>query len=424
MLTPRPEKKRPGPLIVVVCLTILLSAAVNVYQLVKSTQPPSLYIKDFNVEYVMASAALNGESPYKPLPELARYADGYTAQYLQHPSPHPPAVIFVGIPFTRLDLGRAVLLWLLFELVCVAAASALMLKAVVGRVSATGVGMLVLVWLAWHPFEREMFWGQLMIVTLTLVCGAWVALRSKREMLGGVLLGVALALKLFGWPLMLYLLLMRRWRALFAAGLSFGLLHVAAAFVIGFSDTLTYYTVVGPTVSKIYREFAGNFSVWTIGTRVFGVSWTDWYNPLIHVPAIAPVVSLVAVGCVLVLALRGALRARSFDSAFCALTCVSTVLNPIAWSHYLVLTAPALCLVAWRMKQGGFTRRTIIIAGALVVMGLLVEILLPAIMWLSPRVPGAPPVPFLVSTISFLPLVFVLLLTHVVMRVHNAEGVR
>jgi hypothetical protein len=414
VLTPRPEKKRFGPLIVVViCLTILGSAIVNVYQIVNSTRPPSLYIKDFNVEYVMARAALNGESPYKPLPELARYADGYTAHYLQHPSPHPPAVIFVGIPFTRFALGRAVLLWLLLELLCVAVASALMLKAIAGRVSLVGVSVLVLVWLAWHPFEREMFWGQLMIVTLTLVCGAWVALRAQREMLGGVLLGVALALKLFGWPIVLFLLLTRRWRAFFSAVIAFALLHLAAALVIGFGDIVAYYRVVGPSVSKLYRGFAGNFSVWTIGTRVFGVSWTDWYNPLVHVPSIAPVVSVVAVVCVLILTIRGALHTRSFDSAFCALTCVSTVLNPIAWSHYLVLTAPALCLVAWRIKPGGFTRRTIIVAGALVVLGLLVEIVLPAIMWLSPRVPGASPVPFLVSTISFLPLVFVLLLTRV-----------
>jgi alpha-1,2-mannosyltransferase len=325
-------------------------------------------------------------------------------------------VIFVGIPFTRFALGRAVLLWLLLELLCVAVASALMLKAVAGRVSLVGVSVLVLVWLAWHPFEREMFWGQLMIVTLTLVCGAWVALRAQREMLGGVLLGVALALKLFGWPIVLFLLLTRRWRAFFSAVIAFALLHLAAALVIGFSDIVAYYRVVGPSVSKLYREFAGNFSVWTIGTRVFGVSWTDWYNPLVHVPSIAPVVSVVAVVCVLILTIRGALHTRSFDSAFCALTCVSTVLNPIAWSHYLVLTAPALCLVAWRIKPGGFTRRTIIVAGALVVLGLLVEIVLPAIMWLSPRVPGAPPVPFLVSTISFLPLVFVLLLTRVTLN--------
>src|SRR6185503_20533222 len=150
--------------------------------------------------------------------------------------------------------------------------------------------------------------------------------------------------------------------------------------------------------------------------RVFGVSWTDWYNPLVQVPSNAPVVSVVAVVFVLLLTIRGALHTRSFDSAFCALTCISTVLNPIAWSHYLVLTAPALCLVASRIKPGGFTRRTTIVAGALVGLGLLVEIVLPAIMWLSPRVPGAPPVPFLVSTISFLPLVFVLLLTRVVMQ--------
>jgi hypothetical protein len=232
-------------------------------------------------------------------------------------------------------------------------------------------------------------------------------------MLGGILLGVALALKLFGWPIVLFLLLTRRWRAFFGAAVSFALLHLAAAFVIGFSDIVAYYTAVGPSVSKLYREYAGNFSVWTIGTRVFGVSGIEWYNPLIHVPAIAPIVSVVAVVCVLVLVLRGALHTRSFDTAFCALTCVSTVLNPIAWPHYLVLTAPALCLVAFWMNRRGFTRRTIIIATALVVMGLLVEILLPAIVWLSPRLPGAPPVPFLVSTISFLPLVFVLLLTRV-----------
>jgi hypothetical protein len=403
-------------LVVVLSLTILLSAIVNVYQIIDSTRPPSLYIKDFNVEYVMASAALNGESPYKPLPELARYADGYTAHVLKHPSPHPPAVIFVGIPFTPFNLSTAVPLWLLVELVCLATSSALMMKAVTGRVSVAGVSILMLVWLAWHPFERELFWGQLMIVTLTLVSGAWVALRSQREMLGGVLLGVAMALKLFGWPIVLFLLLTRRWRAFFGAAVSFGLLHLAVAFVIGFSDIVAYYTVVGPSVSKIYREFAGNFSVWTIGTRVFGVSGIDWYEPLIHVPAIAPLVSVVAVVCVLILVLRGALHTRSFDAAFCALTCVSTVVNPIAWPHYLVLTAPALSLVAWRLKPGRFTRRSIIIAGALVVMGLLVEIVLPAIMFLSPRIPGAPPVPFLVSAISFLPLVFVLCLTRVTLK--------
>jgi hypothetical protein len=232
-------------------------------------------------------------------------------------------------------------------------------------------------------------------------------------MLGGGLLGVALALKLFGWPIVLFLLLTRRWRAAFAAALSFSFLNLAAALIIGFREVVTYYTVVGPEVSKLYREFAGNFSVWTIGTRVFGVGWVEWYNPLIHLPSFAPLLSIAAVVCVLILALKGALRTRSFDSAFCALTCVSTVLNPIAWNHYLVLTTPALCLVAWRIKQGGFTRRATIALSVLVVLGLLVEHVLPAIMLLSPRVPGASPVPFIVSTISFLPLVFVLLLTRV-----------
>ena len=399
-------------LFLLLCVALLSLALTNLVKLVKSTYPPSIYIKDFNVEYVMARAALNGESPYKPLHELARYADGYTAEYLKHPSPHPPPVIFVGLPFTSLDLGRAALLWLLIELACIAVSTILMVKAVAGRVNVFAVIFLFFVWVAWHPFEREMFWGQLMILTLTLTSAAWVALRSQRDMLGGALLGVAVALKLFGWPLVLFLLLMRRWRAVFGAALAFTFLNLAAALLVGFNEVVAYYTVVGPEVSKIYRAIAGNFSVWSIGPRVFDAGADNWYKPLINVPSLATILSIVAVLGVLVLVIRRALQTRSFDSAFCALACVSIVLNPIAWSHYLVLTAPALCLVAWRIKHDGFTRRNMITAGVVVVMALSIEYVLPAVATLS----GSLPVPFLLSAITYLPLAFVLLLTQLALR--------
>jgi len=400
-------------LLVLFLFVALLSLAItNLIKLLDSTRPPLVYIKDFNVEYVMARAVLNGESPYKPLPELARYADGYTAEYLKHPSPHPPPVIIVGIPFTYFDLSRAALLWLLFELACLAVSSVLMVKAAAGRVNGVAASMLFLVCVAWDPFDREMFWGQLMILTLTLISGAWVALRSERDVPGGLLLGVALALKLFGWPIVLFLLLTRRWRAVFAAALSFALLNLAAALLIGFNEIVTYYTVIGPEVSKLYRGIAGNFSVWSIGPRLFDASADGWYKPLIDVPALAPLLSIAAVVGVLVLVIRETLHRRPFDSAFCALACISIVINPIAWSHYLVLTAPAMCLLAWRMKQVGFSRRNIIVAGVVLVMGLLIEYVLPVTAALS----SSRPVPFLISVITFFPLTFVFLLTHLTLR--------
>ena len=403
--------KRLLLLIVVLFLALLSSALVNVPKLVDSTRPPILYVKDFNVEYVMARAALNGESPYKPLPELARYAEGYTAEYLKHPSPHPPPVIFVGMPFTRFDLNRAVLLWLLFELICVAVSSALILKAVAGRVSVVSVVALFIVLIAWYPFARELFWGQLMIPTLALTTGAWLALRSGKDKAGGTLLGIALTLKLYGWPIILFLLITRRWRAVFSAALVFLFLNLAAALVIGFGEVINYYVVVGPAVSKVYRATEGNFSLWSIGPRVFDATADNWYQPLIHIPALAMFVSLVIVAGALVLALKGALRSRSFDSAFCALTSISVVVNPIAWTHYLVLTAPALCLVASWIMQGKVLRKNMLVAGVVLVAALLIEHTLPAIVALSPRVSGAEPVPFAVSVIAYLPLAFVLLLT-------------
>lgn len=401
------------PLIALLFLALLSSALVNLPKLLDSTRPPILYVKDFNVEYVMARAALNGESPYKPLPELARFAEGYTAEYLKHPSPHPPPVIFIGMPFTLFDLSRAIVLWLLFELLCVAVSSVLILKAVAGRVSVIGVVALFIVLMAWYPFARELFWAQLMIPTLALMTGVWVALRSGRDTAGSVLLGTALALKLFGWPIILFLLITRRWRAVFGAGLVFLLHNLAAGLVIGFGEVINYYVSVGPAVSKLYRATEGNFSLWSIGPRMFDASADNWYQPLIHIPSVAMFVSLVIVAGVVALALKGTLRTRSFDSAFCALACISVVVNPIAWTHYLVLTAPALCLVARRIVHGKAPRKSMLVAGVVLVAALLIEHTLPAVVALSPRVSGADPVPFAVSFIAYLPLAFVLLLTYV-----------
>jgi len=399
-------------LLVLLFVSVFMSALTNLVKLVESTYPPSLYIKDFNVEYVMAHAVLNGESPYKPLPELARFADGYTAQYLQHPSPHPPSVIFVGLPFTAFALGRAVFLWFLFELLCLVASSVLLLKVLPGRVTALASIVLFFVWIAWHPFEREMFWGQLMILTLTLISGAWLALRSGRDMLGGWLLGAALALKLFGWPIVLFLFITRKWRAVLGAALCFAFLNLAAALVIGFRDVVAYYTFVGPAVSKLYRATAGNFSLWTIGPRAFDATASDWYTPLVNVPSLALLASLITVGVVLVLVVKATIHSHSFDTAFCALASISIVLNPIAWSHYLVLTAPALCLVGWRIWQARFPRRSVIPAAAVLILALLVEYTLPAVASLTQSF-GARLVPFWIGVIAYLPLAFVVLLTHV-----------
>ena len=399
-------------LVIVLFLAILSSGLVNVSKLVDSTRPPTLYVKDFNVEYVMARAALNGESPYKPLPELARFADGYTAQFLQHPSPHPPPVIFIGIPFTFFDLSRAVLIWLLIELACIAVSAAIILKAVTTRVSVIGVVALFVVCIGWYPFAQEMFWGQLNIITLALTASAWVALRSGRDMTSGLFLGTALAIKLFGWPIILFLVITQKWRAVFGAALAFTFLNFAAALVIGFGEVVNYYVAVGPAVSKLYRAIAGNFSLWSIGPRVFDAGADNWYKPLIDIPPLAMVVSVVIVGGVAVLALIGALHTRSFDSAFCSLVCVSIVANPIAWAHYLVLTAPALCLVASRIRGGRATRKSMVIAGVVLVMAVLLEYALTAVIALAPRVSGAQLVPFAVGAITYLPLAFVLLLAY------------
>ena len=47
---------------------------------------------------------------------------------------------------------------------------------------------------------------------------------------------------------------------------------------------------------------------------------------------------------------------RNFDAAFALLACVSAVINPVAWTHYLLWTVPAIGLLLQRLQMLGWPR--------------------------------------------------------------------
>jgi Glycosyltransferase family 87 len=172
--------------------------------------------------------------------------------------------------------------------------------------------------------------------------GAWLALRSGKAIWGGVLLGCVIALKLIAWPIVIFLVLRRNWRAVGAAGAVVVVANLAAALVMGFDRVIYYYVQVGASVSALYRASEGNFSILTLGWRIFSGTGSPIFisleaPPLVAAPAIAPYVSYSIVLILLVAGLVLAARAQSFDTSFGILICVSILISPVAWSHYLVL---------------------------------------------------------------------------------------
>ena len=417
------SSRQPGMALLkyLLVLVIVILGLTTLQLSLTSLLRPLVFRKDFIQEYLLARAVLNGVDPYLPLPELAsRFLGPLPNSVLQHPTPHPPAVALISLPLGVLSYEQAAAAWLLFEIICNVAAIYLLLLWFDRRPGLVLTSFVALAALGWNPFFEELITGQLMTLLLLLLTGAWLALRAEHTIRGGMLLGLTIALKLIAWPIILFLVIRKSWRAVITAGVTTAAANVAAALLMGFDNMLYYYQEVGGTVASLYKAYEHNFSLWTVGWRVFegtGSPVVLGFNapPLVVAPALARLVSfaipLVLLGVGLVLAVR----VYSFDASFSILVCVSILVSPIAWRHYLVLALIPLVVVGRRLVTLDWPKKETNIVLAL---GLLFFIsraqLGKIILTLADQesaMGASAEVPFAVGLLSFVPTVVVLGLT-------------
>ncbi len=324
---------------------------------------PTVYRKDFIQEYLLAKAVLNGVNPYLPLPDLAELFIGpIPATIIQHPTPHPPPVAILSLPLGLLSYQPAAVVWFIFEIGCVIASVYLLQRWMKIGLSPAYTLLFASMTFAWEPFAIDLASGQLMTLLLLTLTIAWLSLRSGNDTLGGAMLGCTVALKLMAWPIIIFLVLRKNWRAVAAAGTVIVTANVAAALLMGFGPIAYYYMRVGAVVTPLYRAHSYNFSTYSIGWRFFeGTSSLMLAGinaaPLVLAPHIAQYVSITALLAVLVIGLTLASRVRSFDAAFGILVGVSVLVSPIAWAHYSVLILIPVVIAARLLLTLCFPKR-------------------------------------------------------------------
>jgi hypothetical protein len=99
--------------------------------------------------------------------------------------------------------------------------------------------------------------------------------------------------------------------------------------------------------------------------------------------------------------------ARSFDTAFGILLCASIVVNPIAWDHYMVLTAIPMTIVFRRLRDVSFPFETTTLARAAFVLTILpnVAYLTPALHFAVGDLGRLKILPFAAGLVTYVPLV-------------------
>ncbi len=264
---------------------------------------------------------------------------------------HPPVSVLLALPFAPFDYSLAHSLWNLFSLVAFAISIVVMVRALAIPLGPPLALVVVLILLS-GPMRAQLGFGQLNLVLLLLMTGAWWADRSEHPWWAGTFLGLATAIKIFPGLLFLYFALRRRWRALAAAGALVVLSNLTAMIVLGPEAFASYARQVLPEVSE-WRAHAGNCSLPGLCYKLFdpgrkGVA----VEPIARAPAVAA--GLMMIGCLLLLTVLAwtILRARSredCDRAFALSLVAMLLISPISWEHYFLLLLLPLALLWQRL---------------------------------------------------------------------------
>jgi alpha-1,2-mannosyltransferase len=253
--------------------------------------------------YPAAQDVLNGVSPYTFDPSV----DAGTV-YVYTPT---AAVLFA--PFTLLSIGAAQALVSFALIVCFLAT-----PWVLGIRDWRVYGAMCL----WSPFVSALQTANLTIVLGLLCALAWRA--RHRPLASGLLIGLAVALKAFLWPLAVWLLATRRFRSFAAAALLTAVSFASVTLFVGLGDFV-----------QLLREHSDLFD--DRGYTLFAL--------LAEAGAPEGVARAVWLGTGLSVLVLG-------RKSFVACLAAALLLSPIVWLHYFALLVVPLAilrapLIAW-----------------------------------------------------------------------------
>ncbi len=344
-----------SPLMVVLRMVLLgavtIMGALRLRLMVLTIQHMTPYSKDIFQEYLIAKALVAGANPYLPLGELAEKFIGPISIF-PHAAPYPPFVAVFSLPLLLFGAEQFDIAWFVFEILCVIAMSA-MVAIWAGR-GRTLAALTACFLFAWYPVQFDLLYGQ-----MSILLAALLALTAGRSGLGGFLLGLSIALKLVTWPLLIYLVLKRQWRAAFAAAATVIVLNLTAALAMGFGPFFDFYLRVSPSVIPYYQAYGYNYSLWTVGWRLFAGTGSvvyDFHNapPLLALPGLAPIVAAALPALLLGWGLRRAWKTESLETGYAIIVCICLLVSPITWLHYYVMLTLPMAVLLRSLARRGF----------------------------------------------------------------------
>jgi hypothetical protein len=281
-----------------------------------------LSYNDFGKFYYSLRQWHDAGTLYGPSPATAMPIDG--SRVVQFWNMNPPHFHLLIWPLVYLPLGAAFWLWMAVN---VAAAGWAIWR--IGQVHGRHLGLTgFFLTLASAPVLTWFVTGQVTGVLMALVTAIWLEARRGRWVRAGTLIGLAVSLKVFLWPLGIYLALRRAW-----GGVASACAAGAGAFVVGL-------TVFGVQAHRDWLH-ALNDVQWigaVMNASVYGLISRTWTIDVTGTPSAFAISSAVALA-VLATGLWAAASAETTDEGMAMVLTSALLASPLGWIYYLPIVA-------------------------------------------------------------------------------------
>jgi Glycosyltransferase family 87 len=304
-------------------------------------------LPDFFQEWSSARMFRDGLPVYTSLATaLERYISG-DVRLIAGPSmtnAHPPTSVLLAMPLASLDFDTAFFIWNLISIPLLILSLWLIVRGLAIKCQAWAVFPATTMLILCSPLQMQIRHGQLSLLLLSLICGAWFAERSGQPRVAGVLLGAAAAIKFFPAFMLVYFAVRRRWTVVSWGAGALALLFCLTAVVLGWQTCLDYVRDVLPNMYW-FRVNWGNNSLAGFWCRIFDPApWRkrdfSLTKPLLYSPTLASLghwVSSATVAAITVLSALSARTRHEEDQAFAVAVIAMLLISPITWDHYFLL---------------------------------------------------------------------------------------
>jgi alpha-1,2-mannosyltransferase len=260
-----------------------------------------LFFLAINVQYVIKIArtdrAINADHPSRSaiqrwIPQLVELGTGVDI-WEKHNFPNPPIMGLILKPLVHLPPMACSLSWFYLKIAMAILSLHWVIKLLDPRAHPfPWWGKVLTVLLCLRPFEGDLIHGNVNLFILFLVVGALVAFCRKRDLLAGVVLGLAIACKVTPALFLPYFLWKRAWSTLAGAALGVVLfVWVVPGAILGWGENQQYLVswyknmvqpfAEGKVTSEAVNQSLPGFSYRMLMHKPSRIKWVgDIYTPV------------------------------------------------------------------------------------------------------------------------------------------------